>query len=179
METQATAPTAPAMGVARIESAVPDVNRGGRPTVRTPEVARILCDAIALGVPFRHACNVAKISFQTFCDWRRDDLDFKEQVEGALAEGVQRRLRVIEKAMESTDEAIRLRSACWYLEHVFPSDFSRSRVEVEAIGQFDHTFVIPRETLDQIAEARTRREREFMNGGASAALPEAKTPATT
>ena len=105
-------------------------NTGGRPTSRTPEVAKILCDAIGLGVPFRHACAVAGICYQTFCDWRKSDEKFKELIEGALAGGVRRRLQIIERAMESKDEAIQLRASCWWLEHVFPSDFSRTRVEV-------------------------------------------------
>jgi hypothetical protein len=150
----------------------------GRPTVRTPERAKIICDCVALGVPFRHACDVAKISYQTFCDWRKEDDQFREQVESSIAEGVKRRLKVIEDALESGDESIRLRGATWWLEHVLPEHFSKTRVEVEAVGQFDHSFVIPRETLDQIAEARARHDRELDNVKAPAALPDAKTSET-
>lgn len=106
------------------------LNKGGRPSCRTPDIAEAVCKAIGLGVPFRHACAVARISYSTFCDWRKDDEQFREQVETSLAEGVQRRLQVIEMALLSQDESIRLRASCWWLEHRLPEHFSKTRLEV-------------------------------------------------
>jgi hypothetical protein len=56
---------------------LPDTrNKSGRPSCRTPEIAKVICNAIELGVPYRHACSVAGVSYQFFCDWRRDDERF-------------------------------------------------------------------------------------------------------
>jgi hypothetical protein len=105
-------------------------NRGGRPTVRTPERAKILCDAIGRGCPYTHACAIANISFETFSQWRAADEKFRAQLETAVAEGVQKRLAVIEQALDSQDENVRLRSAQWFLEHTQSQFFAKSRLEV-------------------------------------------------
>jgi hypothetical protein len=39
-------------------------------------------------------------------------------------------LKVVEQALNSPDEAIRLRSACWFLEHTAPQHFARNRIEL-------------------------------------------------
>ena len=134
--------------------------KNGRPTVRTEKNEEIICDAIARGTPYRMACSIAHINYQTFLNWRRDDPAFQEKLDAAIARGVQSRLDVIERAMLSTDENIRVRVATWWLEHVLPSDFSRSRIEVEAVGTLEHSFVIPQQTLNDIAEARARMEQK-------------------
>jgi hypothetical protein len=72
--------------------------RTGRPSKCTPENAKRLCEAIGRGLPFVHACAVVSISFQTFSDWRSRDAKFREQIEQAIAEGISKRLAVIEKA---------------------------------------------------------------------------------
>ena len=42
----------------------------------------------------------------------------------------EQRLEVIERATQSQDEGIRLRAACWFLEHTQPSHFARNRIEL-------------------------------------------------
>jgi hypothetical protein len=77
------------------------------------------------------ACSVAGISTETYKNWRSCEPLFNAQAERAVAEGVQARLKVVEKcAFESEDEAIRLRAACWMLEHVHPEHFAKNRIEL-------------------------------------------------
>jgi len=121
----------------------------GAPKKRSPQLAKLLAAAIKRGIPLTHAASLAGISFQTFCTWRNEDHRFRELIERAVAEGINARLRKIESASEQD-----WRAAAWLLEHTQPQHFALTRVQVEAVGQFDHTFVVPRETLDQIAEAR-------------------------
>lgn len=154
--------------MSRKKTKVPERRGRGRPTVRTPETAEIICDAVARGMPFRLACHVAKISPTTFNEWKAEDATFAEQLEEAIARGVDVRLRTIEEASHGD-----WRAASWLLEHCLPEHFAKSRIQVEAVGQFDHAFVIPQETLNQIAEARAKHERELSgNGSVALALPE-------
>ncbi len=123
--------------------------------------------ALGRGLPFVHACSVARISYQTFCTWRDRSTIFRKQIETAIAKGVLKRLKAIEKAGSKGD----WRASAWLLEHCQPEHFAKTRIQVEAVGQFDHAFVIPRETLDKIAEFRARHERELTNGSPPASLP--------
>lgn len=150
--------------------------RPGRPSKFTPATVRKILRSVARGMPLVHSANAAGMSFQTLCTHRGKHPEFDDALAQAAARGLESRLKKIEEAAK-TD----WRAAAWYAEHVFPEHFSRTRIQVEAIGQFDHAFVIPRETLDQIAEARAKHDRETLNGNGSppVALPDAKTPAAT
>jgi hypothetical protein len=143
----------------RTVKAEPQQPRGkpGRPTVQTAARAKIIYDSVARGIPYNHACAIAGISVQTFCDWRKRSPVFQQRLDEAIARGVESRLKKIEQASDAGD----WRASAWLLEHTEPSgQFCKSRVQVEAVGQFDHAFVIPQKTLDEIAEARERLERK-------------------
>lgn len=101
----------------------------GAPRKCTPKTAKLLCELVAKGLPFRHACSVARIHVSTFCEWRNRDPRFNALIEAAIAEGVQARLEAI-LAASKTD----WRAAAWLLEHCQPSEFARSRVE-SRVGQ--------------------------------------------
>jgi hypothetical protein len=131
-------------------------HRLGRRTVQTPERAKIICDALARGLPFVHACAIAGISFQTFSVWRTRDEKFRAEIDRAIALGVERRLKTIETAADTGD----WRASAWLLEHCQPEHFSKSRIQVEAVGAIEHSFVIPQQTLNDIVEARARHERK-------------------
>jgi len=130
--------------------------RRGRKTVQTPERAKTICDALARGLPYVHACAAAGISFQTFSAWRNRDETFRQQIEAAIAVGVAARLAIIDRAAITGD----WRAAAWLLEHCQPEHFSKSRIQIEAVGQLEHSFVIPQSALNEIAEARARQERQ-------------------
>ena len=104
--------------------------RLGRPTVRTPARAKIICDGLARGLPFVHACAVAGITFQTFNVWRNRDEKFRAQIDESIAKGVDRRLKKIEDASDAGD----WRASAWLLEHCQPEHFARNRLEVTGAG---------------------------------------------
>jgi len=144
----------------------------GRPTKFSSATRSKILRLAAKGMPLSHVASACGFSHQTLINFRREKPEFESALARAISTGMEKRLSVIESAMDSQDESIRLRSSCWYLEHVFPDHFSKTRIEVEAIGQFDHAFVIPQETLDRIAESRAAHDRELNGNGSSAALPE-------
>jgi hypothetical protein len=98
----------------------------GRPSKCTPKTVRMICDAVADGVPNRFAAALGGISYETFCEWRRHNSYFSDAIEAALAKGIQSRLRRIRKHGEDGNS----KSDQWYLEHVFPQYYARNRVEV-------------------------------------------------
>jgi hypothetical protein len=104
-------------------------NLGGRPTVKTPETAKRICKALALGMPFRKACVVARISYATFCEWRNESEELRQQMEQAISVGIEKHLARIEKAAESD-----WRASAWWLERCHPQEFSRNRLEITGAG---------------------------------------------
>ena len=128
--------------------------RGGRPTKRTPFVTRKICRGIAAGLPFKLAAAHAGVSGETFAAWRREFPEFNEAVEQAIAAGIKTRLNQIKKAGDSGD----WKASAWWLEHVVPEHFARSRVELQHIGAIEHSFAIPLTVLDEIAAARKQQD---------------------
>jgi hypothetical protein len=54
--------------------------RQGRPTIRTPEMAAVICDKIAAGKSLYRILETAGMpSYAAVCVWLREDRDFQEQ----------------------------------------------------------------------------------------------------
>ena len=52
----------------------------GRPSIRTPETAEAICEAIANGKSlYRILARAGMPSYSSVCDWLRDDRGFQEQ----------------------------------------------------------------------------------------------------
>ena len=98
---------------------------GGRPSKYTAEVVRVICEAVENGTPFRFAAALGGVSASTFYDWQRRFQEFSDAIQGALARGVEARLKLIRAAADNGD----VRAAQWWLEHVLAEDFAKSRVE--------------------------------------------------
>ena len=136
----------------------------GRTSKKTPATVKMLVKAIGRGLPFSHACSMAGISFETFSKWRSNDEQFRAQIEKAVSNGISKRLKIIEEAsLGAAGSRPDWRAAAWLLEkcHGSSEHFSKTRLQVEAVGAVAHSFVIPQETLDQIAEARARYEQQL------------------
>jgi hypothetical protein len=132
---------------------LPIKNRGGAPGKFNAEFANKFCELIGRGVPQNYAAALCDVSVQAVINWRKKYPDFDASVHKALGHGINHRLQII-----ADNGASDWRCCAWWLERVFPQFFSRQRIEIE-VGQLDHAFVIPRETLDQIAEARARLDK--------------------
>src|SRR5579883_1355728 len=104
-------------------------NKGGRPTVRTPQTAQRLVELVGKGVPYKHACAAAGISYSVFCEWRAADPQFAAQLDEAISQGVEARLKSIAEAA-ATD----WRAAEAWLRLVLPAEFGRNRVELTGPG---------------------------------------------
>lgn len=128
--------------------------KAGRRTKYTADRVRKICRGIADGLPMQYAAARAGIAAETFHSWRRQFPDFDQAVQEAIAKGINKRLAQIQAAGDAGD----WKAAAWWLEHVVPEHFARSRIELEAIGQLEHSFVIPTKVLDEIAEARRVHE---------------------
>ena len=55
----------------------------GRTSKCTPERQARLCQAIELGATYRHACNFAGISYETFRRWMRESAAFHDAIKEA------------------------------------------------------------------------------------------------
>ena len=131
----------------------------GRPSKYTPKSVRIICAAVADGLPFKHAAAIGGISQDTFHEWKRTFPEFSAFIEAAVAKGIQSRLILIKAAADGGD----VRAAQWWLEHVFPEHFAKSRIEVSHQGSVEHQFAIPPALLEDIARARAEYDHATQN----------------
>jgi len=102
----------------------------GRPSKFTSQTAKRILRSVGRGMPLVHAASAAGMSFQTLSTHRSKNPQFADALAAAVSKGIETRLKVVEQALNSPDEAIRLRAACWYLEHTAPAHFARNRIEV-------------------------------------------------
>lgn len=115
----------------------------GQPTKLNPEVVRMLCDNITLGMPYRQSCAAAGIGYSTYRNWmiRGEDeiervsanpkatvrkneqkyVDFVEAIKEAEAKGMRNNLAMITKA--SKEGA--WQASAWILERRYPAEFGR------------------------------------------------------
>ena len=73
-------------------------NPTGRPTKRTDEVDRIVCDGLRLGLSYVSVAGLAGIHPDTLREWRRQDDDFSATCERANGQGKQ---RIVGKLVEN------------------------------------------------------------------------------
>ena len=85
--------------------------RRGRPTKLTPETQKLICDAVAAGVPVQVAARLAGISQSTYYAWVSRHKDFAEAVKKAYALAETRLVGYIYRAAAKTWTA-----AAWLLE---------------------------------------------------------------
>lgn len=123
----------------------PAKRRVGCPKKRTPKLAARICRLIADGLPFAHAANAAGIANSTLCVWRNSSPEFEAEIQAAVSAGIAKRLKVVRDALQSRDESVRLRSACWWLTHAPQAAryFSEtSRIELDADLQAQVAFLV-------------------------------------
>jgi hypothetical protein len=87
---------------------------------------KVICAAIADGLPYKHAATLGGISVDTFCEWQNRFPEFSEALDRARAHGILWRLRLMKVAAKKGN----VKAAQWWLEHVFPEHFARSRIEM-------------------------------------------------
>jgi hypothetical protein len=70
----------------------------GRPSKRTPRMAKRIGAAIRRGLALTHACQVSGLAFSSFCSWRNDSAQFRKMVEDSIAERCEALLGIMEEA---------------------------------------------------------------------------------
>lgn len=110
--------------------ASPARRKNGRPTKFTRQTQARVLKCVEKGMPLVHAANAAGISFMSLNTYRQKHPKFADALAQSISKGVEKRLEVIERAIDSEDESIRLRAACWFLEHTQPTHFARNRIEL-------------------------------------------------
>lgn len=94
----------------------------GRPTKRTPETVKKLCDAIRLGASYGDACGYAGIDHDTFTRWRQDFPEFAAEVKEAEGAG---RVQLIAKIQKAANDG-NWQAAAWMLERRDPQNYGRT-----------------------------------------------------
>jgi hypothetical protein len=112
----------------------------GRPTKYTPELAKVLCDAIRRGHYMDHAAPLAGVSKQTVYTWiaRAEEGEplfegFLDSLKEAEAQAVDRALLDIEAA-EGGKDAKPWTNRAWWLERRHTRLFGKTIQEVEHTG---------------------------------------------
>ena len=98
----------------------------GRPSKYTPEAVARIVEALELGATYEHAAAYGGITYQTFCNWRDEYLEFFEAIKAAEARAVYGWLEKIERAAEPGN----WQAAAWKLERRHPEQWGR-REKVE------------------------------------------------
>jgi hypothetical protein len=105
----------------------------GRPSKYTPEVIERLITAIKLGAPYKHACDYARISFETLCQWQRKYPELVDQLKEAEGAAVVQWLAKIEKAASEGN----WQAMAWKLERRYPESFGRKDKITVDVKQLD------------------------------------------
>lgn len=94
-------------------------NKGGRPTLRSPEKVKKLEEAFALDCTIKEACFYADISIQTYYDWLLKKPELVERFEALRQKPVLTARTTLVKSL-STDVEMALK----YLERKRKAEFS-------------------------------------------------------
>lgn len=103
----------------------------GRRTKYTPETIKKLQDAIGLGAAYKHACDYAGITFETFNQWREHKPGFSDQIKEAEGRAVVGWMRKIEAAATDGNWT----AAAWKLERRYPHDYGKTVNEHQLTGK--------------------------------------------
>jgi hypothetical protein len=69
------------------------------------------------------ACAISGLSFRTFCDWRRQDPSFAQNVDCAEAQPIERHLRLLDEAAPNNPKI-----SMWFLERRDPELFGKKAI---------------------------------------------------
>lgn len=89
---------------------------GGRPTKKTPEVVKKLCDAFKIDATVEEACWYAGISKVIFYKWYKEDEEFFNEIESAKTFAFIVARKKLMQSMDSENEAIAQRGAIEFLK---------------------------------------------------------------
>ena len=72
------------------------------------------------------ACVLSGLSFRTFCDWRRQDPSFAQNVDCAWAQPIERHLQLLDEAAPNNPKI-----SMWFLERRDPEHWGSPEVQLK------------------------------------------------
>lgn len=97
---------------------------GGRPTKKTPELVKVLSEALAMGMPDQEACDLVMIKRETLDQWRSEDDQFSDMLKSARAAKMRSRIERIDAGPQTWT------STAWMLERTSPAHFAKPETQV-------------------------------------------------
>lgn len=119
----------------------------GRPTKMNDEVCNTICEGIELGLPYKHACESAGVSYVTFLSWKakgeialetktpsqysaseENCITFLYQVRKAEADGIKENIKKIKEIGEGSGEhRPDWKALAWILKCRDPEHFTETQ----------------------------------------------------
>ena len=109
----------------------PAKHPGGCPTTRTPLARERILEAIRLGSTYELAAYYGGMSYQTFNEWVKADVEFSDAVKEAEGEAALKWLKKIESAANQGNWF----AAAWKLERRYPNQYGRTVTQTEVTGK--------------------------------------------
>lgn len=104
-----------------------------RPTALTPELSKVICDAIERGAGYKQAADAACVSERTLYSWlakgrklEEPYVEFLHALKSAETRASLKMLGVIHGAAEAGV----WQAAAWWLERRYPEEWANNRVEI-------------------------------------------------
>lgn len=109
----------------------------GRPTKFTPEVRKVIIEAVGLLAPYATAAEAAGVSYDALNEWMNrgqaelegEFRQFFQDIKKAEAQGILARLALIKKAADSGQ----WQAGAWTLERRWPEEYGR-RIQADVRG---------------------------------------------
>jgi hypothetical protein len=158
----------------RVVSAVNTTNKGGRPTLYTPETVDRLLSALADGLNQKQACIASGISESTLSNWKEQHPELQERLASAREQARQKALATIKAAGEAGD----WRASEAFLRMSFYKDYRRDNntsVEVNTAVQTAGV-VCDQAMLKRIRELREQLQAQPLPASAEPRKMEASVP---
>jgi hypothetical protein len=135
-----------------VVSMVNTTNKGGRPTLYTPETVDRLLTALADGVTQKQACLASGISESTLSNWKEQYPELEQRLASAREQARQKALTQIRAAGEAGD----WRASEAFLRMSFPADYRRGDINVSATAVNDQRTVVVTEVKRRELQAKLR-----------------------
>jgi hypothetical protein len=135
-----------------VVSMVNTTNKGGRPTLYTPETVDRLLTALADGVTQKQACLASGISESTLSNWKEQHPELEICLASAREQARQKALTRIRAAGEKGD----WRALEAFLRMSFPADYRRGNINVNATTVNDQRTVVVTEAKRAELQAKLK-----------------------
>ena len=130
-----------------------------RPTKRTDETVKAICQAIELGATYELASAYGGITYETFNTWRKNNPAFSDAIKASEGKAAVKWLAKIEAAA-----ATQWQAAAWKLERRYPNDYGKTVQEQQHTGKdgapIAHTLdlsALSDEQIDRLAELAEKK----------------------